>query len=314
MRILLIGGGGFIGSSVADRLLQDGHELSVFERPRVVPYRAFESNECVKWLTGDLQSVHDMASAIDGIDTVIHLASSTLPKNSNEDPIFDVQSNLISMIQLLNGMAEAGVRKIIFASSGGTIYGKPNYLPIDEDHPTNPITSYGIVKLMVEKYLMLYERMYGIKAISLRIANPYGGRQRIETAQGAIAVFLNRVLQRQSVEIWGDGTITRDYIYITDVAESFVKAIAYEGSSSVFNISSGIGVSLNDLLSVLEKEVGHDIERLYLERRSFDVQSSVLCNNLASTELEWNPQIHLSDGISLTTAWIKKNMNLFYGD
>ena len=308
MKVVLIGGGGFIGSSVADRLLRDGHELCIFERPRVVPYRTFGDSERVQWLTGDLQSVHDIALAIEGMDIIIHLASSTLPKNSNEDPIFDVQSNLVSMLQLLNAMVEAGTRKIIFASSGGTVYGKPNYLPLDEEHPTNPIVSYGIVKLVIEKYLMLYERMYGIKAISLRISNPYGERQRVETAQGAVTVFLHRILQGQAIEIWGDGTVTRDYIYIGDVAEAFVKALAYEGPSSVFNISSGMGVSLNDLLCVLEKEVGHDIERSYLAGRPFDVPVSVLCNDLASGELGWTPKIQLSEGIGLTDAWIRKRL------
>ncbi|MDA3938109.1 MAG: NAD-dependent epimerase/dehydratase family protein [Spirochaetia bacterium] len=308
MKILLIGGGGFIGSAVADRLLEDGHELRIFERPRVVPYRSFEKSERIQWITGDFQSSHDATSAIEGMDSVIHLASSTLPKNSNEDPIFDVHSNLVSILNLLNAMVGAGTKRIIFASSGGTVYGIPQYLPINEEHPTNPIVSYGIVKLVIEKYLILYERMYGIKAIALRIANPYGERQRLETAQGAVGVFLHRVLKNQPVEIWGDGTITRDYIYIRDVADAFAKALEYKGSLNVLNISSGVGVSLNDLLFLMEKELGHEIVRNYLTGRPFDVPVSVLSNSLASRELSWAPKIPLLEGIGLTAAWIKKTL------
>jgi UDP-glucose 4-epimerase len=305
MRILLLGGGGFIGSAVADRLIAEGHRIRIFERPRVVPYRDFGPDEAVEWVGGDMQSVHDIAAAVEGMDAVLHFASTTLPKNSNEDPVFDVQSNLVSMIQLLGAMAAAGTGRIVFISSGGTVYGPPRYLPIDEEHPTNPIVSYGIVKLAIEKYLLLYERMHGIRPIILRLANPYGERQRAETAQGAVGVFLHKVLRGQSIEIWGDGSVVRDYLYIGDVAEAFVKAIAYEGASRVFNISSGKGESLNELLQILEREVGRSIERRYLPGRPFDVPASVLSNDLAARELDWAPRVSLEEGVGLTAAWIR---------
>jgi len=136
MKILIFGGGGFIGSAIADRLLSDGHSLRIFERPRVEPYRQFSHGESVEWVTGDLMSNHDVGEAIDGMDVVLHLVSTTIPKTSNDDPIYDVQSNLVATLQMLNAMVERKVNRLVFISSGGTVYGPPEYLPVDERHPT----------------------------------------------------------------------------------------------------------------------------------------------------------------------------------
>ncbi|SEG17670.1 UDP-glucose 4-epimerase [Nitrosospira multiformis ATCC 25196] len=306
MKIVIFGGGGFIGSAIVDRLLLDGHELTIFERPRVEPYRKFLDTEPVKWLTGDLLSTHDVGDAIDGMDIVIHLVSSTLPKSSNDDPIYDVQSNLVGSLQMLNVMVAKKIRKIIFISSGGTVYGRPEYLPIDERHPTAPQVSYGITKLAIEKYLLLFEQMHGIKTTILRVANPFGERQRIETAQGAVSAFLHRALSGQPIEIWGDGTATRDYIYISDVADAFARTVTYEGPQSVFNISSGAGTSLNELVSLLEEILGHTIECRYLSGRSFDVQVSILSNTLAQQEMGWMPKVPLREGIENVVKWMIK--------
>lgn len=309
MKITIFGGGGFIGSNIADRLLKEGHELRFFERSRVEPYRQFTDDESVEWLTGDLMSVHDVIKAIEGVDVVLHLVSTTLPKNSNDDPIYDVQSNLVATLQLLNAMVAKQVRKIVFISSGGTVYGNPTYLPIDENHPTEPRVSYGITKLAIEKYLLLFQDLYGIKASILRVANPYGERQRIETAQGAVGVFLSKALQNQPIEIWGDGSVTRDYIYIGDVAEAFAKVVDYEGEYSVFNISSGVGTSLNEMISLLEQLLGREVIRHYQPGRLFDVPISVLDNSLARQELCWVPQIKMADGIVKTAEWMLKELS-----
>jgi UDP-glucose 4-epimerase len=308
MKIVVFGGGGFIGSAIVDRLLLSGHEVRIFERPRVLPYRSFGESEKVEWIAGDMLSVHDLATAVEGRDAVLHLVSSTLPKNSNEDMIYDVQSNLVPTLGLLDAMVERGVGRIVFISSGGTVYGRPKYLPIDEAHPTDPLVSYGITKLAIEKYLLLYQRMRGIKATILRVANPYGERQRAETAQGAVGVFLHRALRGQAIEIWGDGSIIRDYLYVGDVADAFAKALEYGGEESVFNIGSGVGVSLNELIPVIELAIGRKIERRYMPGRAFDVPASVLCNGLAKRELGWEPKVPLPEGIRLTQAWIDKTL------
>src|SRR5450759_1027769 len=146
MKCVIFGGGGFIGSAIVDRLLRDGHLLRVFERPGVARYRQFAPDEPVEWIGGDFLNIHDVSNAVDGMDVAVHLVSSTLPKTSNDDPVFDVQSNLVPTLRMLEAMAARGVRKIVFISSGGTVYGTPIYLPIDEMHPTNPLVSYGITK------------------------------------------------------------------------------------------------------------------------------------------------------------------------
>jgi UDP-glucose 4-epimerase len=309
MKITIFGGGGFIGSAIADRLLKDGHELRIFERPRVDAYRRFFEGEKVMWLTGDLMSVHDVTSAISGVDVVLHLVSTTLPKSSNDDPIYDVQSNLVASLQLLNAMVACKVRKIVFISSGGTVYGIPKYLPLDEKHPTEPQVSYGITKLAIEKYLLMYQNLHGIKANILRVANPFGERQRVETAQGAVGVFISKALQNQAIEVWGDGSITRDYLHVSDVAEAFAHAIDYDGEKSVFNISSGVGTSLNELIEMLGQALGQKVVCNYLPGRSFDVPISVLNNSLARNEMGWVPQVSMKVGIAKTVEWMRRMLN-----
>jgi UDP-glucose 4-epimerase len=310
MRCTVFGGGGFIGSAIVDRLLLDGHRVRIFERPRVESYRKFLVSERVDWITGDMLSIHDVAAAIDGSDAVVHLVSTTLPKSSNDDPLYDVQTNLIATLQLLDAMAARKVGRILFISSGGTVYGKSRYIPIDENHPTEPQVSYGIVKLAIEKYLLMYERLHHIKATILRVANPYGERQRMETAQGAVGAFLHRALCGQPIEIWGDGSVIRDYIYIGDVAEAFAKALTYSGPTNVFNISSGIGTSLNELIALLERLLGRAVERGYLSGRSIDVPVSVLGNDLARRELGWEPRIALYAGMEKTADWMRSEFGL----
>jgi UDP-glucose 4-epimerase len=309
MKCVVFGGGGFIGSAVVDRLLRDGHSLRIFEKLRVERFREFSAVEPVEWVTGDFMNIHDVSDAMAGMDVVLHLVSSTLPKSSNDDPVFDVQSNLVATLRMLEAMVARSVRKIVFISSGGTVYGNPMYLPIDEAHPTNPQVSYGITKLAIEKYLLMFEMNHGIKANILRVANPFGGRQRPDTAQGAIGVFLHRALRQQPIEIWGDGSVTRDYIYIDDVAEAFARAVQYSGAKSVFNIGSGVGTQLNELIEIIEKILGKSVARRYLPVRPFDVPASVLSNALAREELKWAPQVSLRDGIARTAKWIAEEIS-----
>jgi UDP-glucose 4-epimerase len=308
MKCTIFGGGGFIGSAITDRLLRDGHQLRIFERPRVEPYRRFLPGEHVEWTAGDLQSVHDVGAAMEGADCVVHLVSTTLPKSSNDDPVYDVQTNLVASLQLLEAMVARNVGRLVFISSGGTVYGRPDYLPIDELHRTEPEVSYGIVKLAIEKYMLMYERLHGIKTTILRVANPYGERQRVETAQGAVAVFLHRALLGQAIDIWGDGSVRRDFIYIEDVADAFASAVGYDGDQSVFNVGSGVGTSLNELLEAIEHLVGRPVERNYVPGRAIDVPASVLCNGLARRELNWSPKTTLPQGLMKTFGWMRSNL------
>lgn len=309
MRVAVLGGGGFIGSAIVDRLLADGHAIRVFERPRIEAYRTFAPGEDVEWLTGDLANVADVTRAVSGVDALMHLVGATLPADSNRDMIYDVESNVVTTLRVLGVMASEGVRRIVFISSGGTVYGNPVRLPIDESHPTDPRVSYGITKLAIEKYLLLHKHLHGMTVRILRVSNPFGERQRVETAQGAVAAFLRRALRNEPLEIWGDGSVTRDYLHVSDVADAFARALVYEGDESVFNIGSGVGTSLNDLIAMLERVVGRPLERRYAPGRAFDVPRSILDNARARRELGWSPRVSMEDGLVRTAAWIREQQS-----
>ena len=241
-----------------------------------------------------------------GNGCIFHLVSTTVPKSANDDPIRDVQSNLVGALQLLQLLREQPVGKIIFVSSGGTVYGPPRYLPIDEDHPTNPLTAYGITKLAIEKHLQMFTHIHGVPSIILRVSNPYGPRQRIETAQGAVGVFLHRALAGAPIEIWGDGETTRDYIYIGDVAEVLARAVTYDGREQVFNVGTGQGTSLNALVEWIERVIDRPVQRVYRPARAFDVPVSVLDNTRIREAFDWSPQVGLPEGLTRTLAWIQQ--------
>jgi UDP-glucose 4-epimerase len=306
MKILILGGGGFLGSAICDCLLDSGYSVRVFERDRVMPYRDFQQSEQVEWMTGDFLSSHDVEGAMDGVDAIIHLVSTTLPKSSNDDPLYDIQSNLVSTLQVLEAMKKKEIRKIIYASSGGTIYGIPKTIPITESHPTEPICSYGITKLTIEKYLKLYKTLHGIHPVILRLANPYGPRQRIETAQGAVAVFLYNAFTNNTIKIWGDGSVVRDYLFVDDVAAAFRAALNYEGDKTTFNIGSGYGTSLNQLIIKIEKLFNIRLNREYAAARSFDVPCNTLCIVKSKDELGWTPTTAIEEGLSKTIEWLKQ--------
>jgi UDP-glucose 4-epimerase len=302
-----LGGGGFIGSHLCDALLSAGHTVRIFDRLGIVPYRVFAENERIEWTRGDFTSTTEIEKAVMGSHLVFHLASTTLPQSSNEDPIYDVESNVVGTLRLLNAARKAGVEKIVFVSSGGTVYGVPQSVPILESHLTNPVSSYGIGKLAIEKYLHLYYALHGLEYIVLRLANPFGERQRVNAAQGAIAVFMSRALHHQPIEIWGDGNVVRDFIYISDVVDALVKAAFHRGEERLFNIGSGQGKSLNDILVAIEGLLEHPVVRTYVAGRSFDVPTNVLSIAHAQKHLSWSPQISFEDGLALTLRWLSNN-------
>ena len=235
MKCLILGGGGFLGSHLCDALLLKGYAVRIFDRPNLKRYRVFSADEDIEWVEGDFANQEDIAQAVPGCDIVYHLVSTTLPKSSNDNPVYDIETNVVSSLHLLKLARKKNVRKIIFISSGGTVYGIPNETPIKETHPTEPVCSYGISKLSIEKYLQLYHSLYGLDYCILRLANPYGERQRPTGAQGAIGVFIHKALNNEPIEIWGDGSVVRDYIYVSDVVEAFVRVIDVDAPFSLFN-------------------------------------------------------------------------------
>lgn len=307
-RYLVLGGGGFIGSHLVEALLKKGHHVRCFDRPNshlIGDHRG--SNERFELYSGDFASEADIADALEGCEVCFHLISTTLPKSSNADPVYDVESNVIGTVRLLDRAVKSGLRKIVFISSGGTVYGVPKHIPILENHPTDPVCSYGITKLAVEKYLQLFHTLYGIDYTILRLANPFGERQRLQASQGAIAVFLGKVLRGETVEIWGDGSAIRDYIYIKDVIDALMVAADETRTEHVFNIGSGRGHSLNELLDAIEKITGLIADRRYLPGRKFDVPTSVLSIEKAKRLLNWEPKVSFEEGLQIFTSWLRTN-------
>lgn len=303
--VTVLGGGGFLGSAIVDQLLAEGHPVRVLDRGHNQPHRAFTTNERVEWLSGDMRDAATVKDVLKDASAVVHLAWSTRPKSSNDEPIFDVQSNVVGTLQLLEEMRIQGIKTILFASSGGTVYGPPLHTPIAEDHPTNPTTSYGITKLAVEKYLLLERELHGLRPVILRMANPYGERQRVAGAQGVVAAFLQRALAGQAIEIWGDGTVIRDFLHVADVSRACGLALRYTGEACVFNIGSGAGTSLNELVRLLSELLGRELEVMHQPARSFDVKSNVLCCQRARRELQWEPVIGMAEGLRRTLDWLQ---------
>lgn len=299
---LVIGGGGFIGSHLVEFLVVQGYNVIVVQR-HPSPFLENLNVQCIRC---DINEISIIKQCLHGVDWVFHLAHTTLPQNSNLNPIDDVQSNVISSIALLEACVENKVKRVIYASSGGTIYGIPQSHFIDEEHPTNSLCSYGITKLMVEKYLELFRAQHGLDYRILRIANPYGERQRVDRAQGVVAVFLYKMLSGEPIEIWGDGSVVRDYIYVGDVARAFYLAMQIEdGSERIFNIGSGQGISLQEIVSKLQDYIGKQATIKWEEKRTLDVPRNVLSITRAQQILKWEPSVSFTEGIRITGKYMK---------
>ncbi len=305
MKALVIGGNGFIGTHLVSALKAEGVRVRVFDR---YPSKIAEPDPTVEYIVGDLGNHGALNEIVNGMDWVFHLAYTTLPKTSNDDPVYDVRSNLIDTIQLLQECNNFGVKKFVFVSSGGTVYGVPQTVPIKEDHPTDPICSYGITKLAIEKYLQLFYHLHNLDYVVLRLSNPYGPGQNPNARQGAIGVFLGRIAQGEAIEIWGDGKVVRDYVYIDDAVNAFVKAAQYKAAQHdprIFNIGSGEGHSINEIIDSVRDAIDSPVKSKYLPSRDLDVPKNVLDISLAQQKLDWYPTVDLSDGISRSWQWIK---------
>jgi UDP-glucose 4-epimerase len=303
MKALILGGNGFIGSHLVDRLLLEGHEVRVFDK---YEERYRKPLPGVEYRFGEFGNRGLLADALSGIDTVFHLISTSLPKTSNDDPAFDVQSNVIETIFLLEQCVAGRVGKVVFVSSGGTVYGNPVALPIHEESPTNPECSYGITKLTVEKYLALFKHLHGLDYTIVRPSNPYGSRQNPNGIQGAIAVFLGKVARREPIEIWGDGSVVRDYLHISDLVNGLYLAAVTPSPHRLFNLGSGRGHSLQDIVAAIRVVTGGDLPVLYKPLRPFDVPEIFLDITLARREFSWEPLVSLDQGIRETWDFVKK--------
>lgn len=306
MKAVLLGGGGFLGSYIAEHLLANGQTVCILARKNS-PYLEHVRHLGAKIIFGNFLDADTLATVVADCDIVYHLISATNPQTSNENPRYDVEANLLGTLQLLEHMRKVGIKKIIFASSGGTIYGIPDKTPISEGHHTNPVNSYGIIKLAIEKYLHLFWHLYGINYCILRISNVYGIRQPVTNSQGVVASFLDKAIKGEELVVWGDGTALRDYIYISDVASVFFKASLYHGEPRIFNIGSGKAHSVNDIINILQKKFSGSLRVKYLPKRPFDVPVNILDVSCAKRHLNWEPKVTFEEGILFTFEWMKKN-------
>ncbi len=302
MKVLIVGGCGFIGAHIVKSLCKDGFSIVVFDA-NCTPELSGDLCTFVRGSLSDLDLLESVFAKND-FDYVVHLVSTTLPKSSNENMPFDVTSNVVQTLFLLDLCVKFKVKKILFMSSGGTIYGTPLHVPVPETHACNPICSYGVSKLAIEKYLFLYKHLFGLDYVALRAANPYGPGQNPFSNQGVILNFAHKMLSHQPIEVWGDGNTIRDYFYVHDLVELSKLALAskYVG---VFNAGSGVGLSINQLILSLEKVIGYKAEVVYKHSRNFDVPNIVLDCSAAKDKFYWEATTSLQVGLENTVNWYR---------
>lgn len=307
MKYLVLGGNGFIGSYIVDEILQNGHEVGVLDRSQE-KYRELLPN--VDYFFGGIDDAKLLEQALDKVDILIHSVSTTVPATSNNNIEFDITSNLINSVKIFKIAVEKGIKRIVYLSSGGAIYGNADVVPIPENHPTDPLSSYGIIKLAIEKYLQFFSHNYGIDYNIIRPSNPYGPRQNPFANQGVISVFLGKVVKGEAIEVWGDGSVAKDYIFIKDVATAIYNASVSDKTSEIFNIGSGTYHSLKEIISAIQKVTGLPVEVNYTEGKKFDVQKVCLDISKAKESLDFSPATSVESGISETWEFVKKLKNI----
>ena len=301
MNVLVLGGNGFIGSHLVDALLLAGHQVRVLDRRSELHRPPLPQ---VEYRLGNWADTPFLCDALEGIEFVYHLVSTTLPSTSNLDPIADIEGNLVNTLKLLQLMVQKGVVRILFLSSGGTVYGIPSRSPIPETHALQPICSYGVVKVAIEQYLFMFQALHGLKPIIIRASNPYGERQGHDGVQGVINTVLKKIILGENIDIWGDGSVVRDFIHISDLVDLCIKA-SVRDCVGVLNAGSGIGCSIDQVLRVVMDATQRRITAVFLQGRAYDVPSVVLDISKAADTLGWHPRVSLSDGVAQTWRWMQ---------
>jgi UDP-glucose 4-epimerase len=301
VKSLVLGGTGFLGSHLVDSLLVDGDEVRVLA-PAMERFRG--PAKSVDYRIGSISDPAIVDSALNGIDIVYHLANSMVPSSSNISPSEDIKENLLSTVGFLESMKKTGVRRIIFLSSGGTIYGECGMEAVPEDHPLRPISSYAVVKIAIENYISIFERLYGFSACILRPSNPFGPRQGSIGVQGIISTMLYKAAKGEPLAIWGDGRIVRDFLYVKDLVDA-ISAAGRVGLEGTFNIGSGLGHSIIELVEVVKDITGVNLRIDYQSSRQCDIQKIVLDISKIYSQIGWCPKVSLEDGIEKQWLWMK---------
>jgi len=306
MRILVTGGAGFIGSNVVDMLLGEGHEVAVVDN--LSTGRRGNLNPKAVFYEVDIRS-EELACALRDFkpDAVDHHAAQIDVRKSVETPVYDADVNVLGGINLLEACRSAGVRRIIYASTGGAIYGEPDYLPADERHPERPICHYGVSKHALEHYLYLYRHLYGLEFVALRYANVYGPRQDPLGEAGVNAIFIGKMLAGQSPTIFGDGEQVRDYVFVEDVARANLAALNCDSGLYV-NVGTGVGTTVNEVFRAVASAVGFDGEPIYAPQRAGEILRVILDARLARKVLGWKPSVSFKEGIARTVTWHRSTL------
>lgn len=302
--VLVTGGAGFIASHLVPLLAESG-----VSDLRVVDLRtpAYLKRLSCAFSRQDLARISSEPEVLRGVDTVFHLAWASVPESSVRAPARDVISSLVPTIILLEQCVLQGIKRVIFVSTGGAIYGLPTCLPVSETHLTQPISAYGISKLAAEKYLSLFRRLYGLEYVIMRPSVPYGEHQNPFGRQGAVAVFLGNILKGEPITIWGDPKeIVRDFFHVEDLARACILAARLDKPESIYNLGAGVGLSLSDLIKVLAEIVAptHPFQVQTLPPRPFDVPKLVLDISNARRSLGWQPEVDLVSGLRRTWDWV----------
>lgn len=299
----VIGGSGFVGQYVVNALLASGKRVSVIGRGDIPPTHLSPN---VEYYAGDIQERAFLKRALRGVNEIVDLAYASVPKTSFDDPVQDILGNLPPAVSLLQTACELSLDKFVVISSGGVVYGNAHSLPITEEHPTNPISPYGITKLAVEKYALMYWKLRALPVVSVRPGNAYGERQRPFAGQGFIATAIASILARKELVMYGESGTIRDYIHVSDLSRGIVAALDRGHVGHCYNIGTGIGKSNKEVLEALAKlSRPNGLEPIVrvLAARSFDVPANVLDSAKLRIDTGWTPQVSFDEGLERTWRW-----------
>ncbi|MFH0862560.1 MAG: NAD-dependent epimerase/dehydratase family protein [Candidatus Altiarchaeota archaeon] len=303
-KALVTGGAGFIGSNTVDLLLEEGFDVAVADN--LSTGKRGNINKAAAFHRVDLCSPKlDALFRKEKPDSVIHLAAQIDVRRSIREPGYDASVNVLGSINLLESCRKHGIGKLVYASSGGAIYGEPKYLPCDEEHPVSPLCPYGASKYAVEKYVQMYGNLYGLDHNIVRYGNVYGPRQDPLGEAGVVAIFTGLLSEGRQPVIWGDGRQTRDFCYVGDVAKANLAALKRKGNANAYNIGSGRETSVNEITRRLIEATGANVKPKNAAAVPGEVRNIYLDIGLAKKELKWRPKTSLKEGIGKTVEWVR---------
>lgn len=306
MKVLVTGGAGFIGSHLVDRLVQEGHEVIIVDN--LATGKRKNINKAASFYKLDIQSWRlERVFRNERPNIVMHLAAQMDVRKSVEDPMFDAQVNVLGTLNVLQQAVKHGVRKVVFSSSGGAIYGEQDVFPAPESHPTRPLSPYGLSKLCGEQYLSYFQRASGLQMVSLRYANVYGPRQDPEGEAGVVAIFIQKLLHNEQAVINGNGRQTRDFVYVDDVVEANLALMGQE-TQGTYNVGTGIETSVNDLFRILVQHTGSTCKEVHGPAKKGEQARSCIDNSKLRLELAWEPRTGLSDGLKKTVEYFRERL------